>query len=311
MVASTKPTKLLSPLRYPGSKRRLVPYIKSALDVNALKPALYIEPFVGGASIALQLMSDAAVEKVLLMDVDPWITSFWTTVFFDTDWLVDQIETMDVSLERWQHFKASNPQTVRDQAITCFFLNRTSFSGILEGRAGPLGGRKQVSAYKIDCRFMRKTLVARIRQAAAQRQKVIGIWNCSWDAGFARLRQEQQNGSLPVDDLFFYLDPPFFEEAEALYRYYFTPKDHEALRDYLVALSDKWLLSYDSVAEVEKLYGSALQKKTNGTQRHIIEIIYSLPIASTRSKAQEVLLSNLDKLPENEQVGLWADPPQS
>jgi hypothetical protein len=41
----------------------------------------------------------------------------------------------------------------RDIAVKCLFLNRTTFSGILHGRAGPMGGRKQQSDYKIDCRF--------------------------------------------------------------------------------------------------------------------------------------------------------------
>ena len=116
--------------------------------------------------------------------------------------------------------------TTRDQALTCFFLNRTSFSGILEAKAGPLGGRKQDSPYKIDCRFPRQTLVKRIRQAAAHSDKVSAVWNCSWEDSIARIRSMQTEGELPSDNLFFYFDPPFFEEAEALYRYYFTGDDH-------------------------------------------------------------------------------------
>ena len=35
---------ILSPLRYPGSKRRLAGYVEEVLKVNNLRPALMIEP---------------------------------------------------------------------------------------------------------------------------------------------------------------------------------------------------------------------------------------------------------------------------
>src|SRR5688572_8923078 len=146
---------LISPLRYPGSKRRLVHYVRQTLKLNNMIPELYIEPFVGGASIALQLMQENLVKKVILMDIDPWVASFWNVLFFDTDWLIKQIKYIPITLERWKKFKKGNPSDRRTQALSCFFLNRTSFSGILEEGAGPLGGIEQKSEYKIDCRFNR------------------------------------------------------------------------------------------------------------------------------------------------------------
>ncbi|MBN2003469.1 MAG: DNA adenine methylase [Anaerolineae bacterium] len=290
---------LLSPLRYPGSKRRLVNYIKQALKMNELHPALYVEPFVGGASVALQLMQDELVDKVILMDRDPWVASFWQTVFFDTAWLIKQIETVEVTLEVWQQFKNLNPKTTRDQALTCFFLNRTSFSGILEKRAGPLGGKSQESAYKIDCRFPRTTLIQRIEQAAQYQDKVHGVWNCSWEEGMKQMRVEQNAGNLPVDHLFCYFDPPFFEKADALYRWYFTHEDHCALRDFLLELDDQWILSYDSAQQVELLYGNALKHRTNGAQKHSLELSYTLGIMSKKRKqGREVIISNLLYLPK-------------
>ncbi len=188
---------LISPLRYPGSKRRLVSYVQKALMLNKLTPQLYIEPFVGGASIALQLMEDRLVEKVILMDVDPWIASFWDVLFFDTDWLIDQIRNVQVTLESWYRFKSGDLQDKRTQALTCLFLNRTSFSGILEKKAGPLGGREQKSKYKIDCRFPREILIQRVLNAARHRDKIFGVWNCSWEDGINRYRVEQQQGKTP------------------------------------------------------------------------------------------------------------------
>lgn len=243
-------------------------------------------------------MQDGLIEKAILSDLDPWIVSFWQTVFFDSEWLIEQVQTVQVTLDKWHEFKQSSPQTTRAQALTCLFLNRTSFSGILEARAGPLGGRRQESEYKIDCRFPRKTLIKRIRQAAVHRAKVYAVWNGSWEDSLARIRSEQKAGKLPLENLFFYFDPPFFEEAEALYRYYFADDDHRALRDVLLKLEDKWILSYDSADQVETLYGKALRHGTNGAQKHDVEIFYSLAIMTeNRSKGKEVVISNLKQLP--------------
>jgi len=288
---------LLSPLRYPGSKRRLFQYIKKSLEINNLKPSLYIEPFAGGASVALQLLKENLVGKVILIDKDPWIASFWHEVFFDTDWLINEIRTIDVTIQKWWEFKKSEPTTIREQAITGFFLNRTSFSGILEDRAGPIGGKSQNSKYKIDCRFMREVLIDRIMEASKLRSKVYMVMNCSWDEGVQQVGDLQLQGDLPTINVFMYFDPPFFEEADALYRYYFTNEDHKKLRDYLLELKDKFILSYDSAEQVEALYGHALKNGTNGTQHHNIELLYSLAKISERKRGREVIISNLQQLP--------------
>jgi DNA adenine methylase len=288
---------IISPLRYPGSKRRLAEYIKQTLELNSLKPVLYIEPFVGGGSVALQLLQGGLVNQAIIMDVDPWVASFWKTVFYDTDWLVYKIRTTSVTLRNWNKIKNSNPKTIRERAWACFFLNRTSFSGILEEKAGPLGGREQTSDYKIDCRFPRKTLVGRVRQIAKLKNKIRGVWCTSWENGIARIRKLQKTGSIPTDNLLFYFDPPFFEQAEALYRYYFRKENHMKLRDTLLTLTDKWILSYDSADQVEALYGPAIKSNTNGTKKHNIELFYSLSVMQERKKSREVILSNLEHLP--------------
>lgn len=289
---------LLSPLRYPGSKRRLAEYIKQALDVNGLEPTLYIEPFVGGGSVALRLLQEESIEQVILMDIDPWVANFWKTVFFHTDWLIEKIESTDVTLENWTTLKNSHPKTMLEKAWTGFYLNRTSFSGILEKKAGPIGGREQASEYKIDCRFPRSTLVDRIRKIAAFKDKIKAVWCISWDDGITRIIHKQKLGELPTNGLFFYFDPPFFEKADSLYRYYFQNRDHVRLRDYLLTLEDKWLLSYDSADQVFSLYGDALKHGTNGTRHDHIELLYSVSVMPERRKAKEVVLTNLERLPE-------------
>src|SRR3990172_9047721 len=144
---------ILSPLRYPGAKRRLCGFVSEALKLNGLKPRLLVEPFAGGASVSLQLLNDGIVENVALAERDPLVASFWRVVFFDSEWLIDRVRRVRLTLEQWDHFKNNPGTTDRDRALACLFLNRTSFSGILAPGAGPIGGREQRSAYQLDCRF--------------------------------------------------------------------------------------------------------------------------------------------------------------
>ena len=58
----------LSPLRYPGSKRKLTNFIVEAVEMNQLKPQLYFEPFFGGGSVGLELLVKGLVEKVIFSD---------------------------------------------------------------------------------------------------------------------------------------------------------------------------------------------------------------------------------------------------
>lgn len=51
----------------------------------------------------------------------------------------------------------------------------------------------------------------------------------------------------------FYLDPPYYE-AEKYYPDRFMPKDHERLRDALICIKGKFVLSYNDCPEIRELY---------------------------------------------------------
>jgi len=288
------PVSILSPLRYPGSKRRLAGYIARTLELNDLHPKLLVEPFAGGASVALQLLNDGLVEQIGLADKDPLVASFWKTAFFDADWLVQKVRTIDVTLERWERFKRRVPTDTRGQALACLFLNRTSFSGILAPSAGPIGGKKQESAYDIACRFPRETLERRIRQAEGLADRVAFVWNVSWSRCVQLVGAMQATGSLP-SNTFWYFDPPFFERADRLYRYYFLEHEHGRLRDALLSLTDDWMLSYDSLTEVQRLYHAA-RPPTH------VEALYSTS-SNGHVPMKEAIVTNLRSVPD--ETRLW------
>lgn len=280
---------VISPLRYPGGKRRLAPFLAAALEANRLKPDLFVEPFAGGASIALELLATGKVGKIGLAERDPYLASFWETVFFDSDWLCSRVESIDVSLATWEKMKRGHFTTVRNQALACLFLNRTSFNGTLHDRAGPIGGKRQVSSYKIDCRFPRERLVRRIRTCASLADKVAFVRRASALDVVARVRRDYADQSL-----FFYFDPPFWTKSSYLYRYTFTKADHARFASALRYLKEPFLLSYDQAPEVEELY------KHHDIAIDRVELLY---VATQRTAEEELVITNLDELPDD--TKLW------
>lgn len=288
---------LVSPLRYPGGKRWLSGYISRSIIQNELMPELFVELFAGGSSISLKLLQLKLVKRIALIDRDPLIASFWQTVFFDTDWLIDQIWKSKITIQKWEQMRRLNPVSVRQRAFKCLYLNRTSFSGVLAPSAGPIGGKNQKSKYKIDCRFKKETLISRIRKISEYKDRIAFIWNLHWRDAVARILRMQQTGALPECALF-YLDPPFYNKADALYTFYFKHADHVSLRDFLIALEQHWILSYDFCSEIISLY------KNESFQASNVNLVYTASQKGERGIGKELIVSNLPRMLSELQLGI-------
>ncbi len=261
---------------------------------NSLRPKLFVEPFAGGAAVALQLLNNRLVDSIALGERDPLVACFWKIVFKDPEWLIEQISKIPVSLRKWKFFRSNTFQTDRERALACLFLNRTSFSGILASTAGPIGGQQQESPYTIDCRFPVKTLAKRIRQAAALGERVSFVQRADWAETIARVESLGHKRR----DVFYYLDPPFYRKAERLYRFCFIESDHKRLYDVLMKLKAPWLLSYDPAKPIMEMYSD------NGSSPRSIELLYSVATGSSLVRAQELIITNLPKLPDK--TRLWS-----
>ena len=277
---------VLSPLRYPGGKRRLVPYLAALLTENNLQPGLFAEPYAGGASVSLELLSLDLVKRVVIGDADPMVNAFWETVMTDVDWLCEEVESIALDVATWERMKETRFRARRKLALACLYLNRTSFNGALHWRAGPIGGKAQESDYDIGCRFPRERLISRLQKCAemADRIDVAPAQNAMTTVRQVRERARREDASV-----FFYLDPPFWAKSNYLYRHAFTEIEHERLADQLQWIQDPFVLSYDPAPEIVELYtGHSAGKVAE------IELLYS---GSSRSAGAEILISNVEKLP--------------
>lgn len=278
-----------SPLRYPGGKRFLCPYIERILSINNLCPQLLVEPFAGGASVALHLLGKGLVKEIALYDADPLVAGLWWSVFYDGEWIQARTRDAEITLAAWQELRNTPLNGHRTNGWKCLFLNRTSFSGILSPRAGPIGGKAQASDYKIDCRFYRQTTIGRLMELSSRKDSVRSVGVADWRATVRKYTRAKNHSSA---GLLFYFDPPFYHKADRLYGHYFKPEQHEALVARVAKIKAPWILSYDDCPEVVKLF------RKYGMRYRKVPVQYTSSARKIRDQQRELVASNL-LLPRN------------
>lgn len=239
-----------SPLRYPGGKAKLYKYVKEILDLNNLH-GTYIEPFAGGAGLAIKLLLNNDVKRIVINDSDSAIYSFWQCVLYHTDELCQFIETVPITYDEWLQQRAIylNQSQYSEIEIgkAAFFLNRTNVSGIFKG--GIIGGKDQTGASPMFARFNRAKLIQKINRIAACSDK-IDVYNL--DAlDFLSPQVMRRYYKVLIN-----FDPPYVEKGGKLYMNYFTEEDHRKLRDAIAKCSRKWIVTYDVCELTASLYKS-------------------------------------------------------
>lgn len=262
-----------TPLRYPGGKRRLAEFVALLMNENSLTGGHYVEPYAGGAGLALALLYEGHATHIHINDLSKGIYAFWASILEETDDFLRLLWDTPVNMETWEKQRAlqQTPDSVPplDLGFSTFFLNRTNRSGIISG--GAIGGRQQAGKWKLDARFNKESLSLRIEKLASYRTQ-ISVYN--QDAGHFLYTIVQ---NLPEEALV-YLDPPYYARSRRLYENHYDREDHERLQQSVRVLNQRWMVSYDSVPEVYEIYSPFRHKK------------YSLSYsAGTREKGSEVI----------------------
>jgi DNA adenine methylase len=239
-----------SPLRYPGGKGKLARYVASVMEENGVCGGTYLEPYAGGAAVAISLLLSGHASRIHINDLSPEVHAFWLAVLEDTDRLVGLIRDTRVTMETWFRMRevlADADASPLDLGFATFFLNRTNRSGIL--KAGVIGGKDQTGPWKLDARFNKKDLVRRI-ETIADRRSSIHLHREDARRLIKRLAPKLAKLNL------IYLDPPYFQKGQDLYLNFYEEGDHAMLANTLRGLPSRvrWMLSYDSHPQIALLY---------------------------------------------------------
>ncbi|HEX8244089.1 MAG TPA: DNA adenine methylase [Longimicrobium sp.] len=246
MPATQSP--FLSPLRYPGGKGKLANYLKLLLEINGLRDVRYVEPYAGGASVALSLLFEEYASHVDINDVNRSVYAFWYSVLNNTDELCRLISDVSVTVDEW--FRQKDVQTAREASLlelgfSTFFLNRTNRSGIIAG--GIIGGKKQTGAWKLDARFNKEELVKRIKKIARYSSRI----TLHHQDALQLLRE--LTPTLGENSLL-YLDPPYYVKGEGLYEHFYQDRDHAEVAELVRGTTHPWVVSYDYHPRLLDLY---------------------------------------------------------
>ena len=235
--------------RYPGGKTKIkneiVGRIKRYYEQNdCYDVCQYVEPFFGAGAIGLNLMSSTPVKNALISDADPAISAFWSAVIVAPDHLCRLVEEFKPSIEAFFEFKKlvtsdemrslsfdSSPRFV-EVGFAKLALHQISYSGLGPMAGGPLGGAKQESKYKVDCRWNPDAIKKKIRKAH-QILSSVNLYqggcrdidfSCSLDLQKEKRVWEESGVEVAYEVeepifRFFYLDPPYYDKGGELYQY--------------------------------------------------------------------------------------------
>ena len=241
--------KSISPLRYPGGKTKLYDKVSNIIISNKLQNCTYVEPFAGGAGLALSLLMDGIVSNIFINDYDYHVYAFWYSILNFCDEFISLIKNTEITINQWhiqkEIYNNYNDFSILEVGFSFFFLNRTNHSGIL--KAGPIGGYKQTGNYLINCRFNKENLIKLIK-SIHQYRKHIKIYNL--DAKYFITN----NINRIKHNCFVNFDPPYFERGPELYTNFYKENNHIELHNAILKCNKPWIVTYDSCEFIKNLY---------------------------------------------------------
>jgi DNA adenine methylase len=229
-------------------------FFERVIQLNGLSCTHYIEPYAGGASLALSLLFREQVSEIHLNDLDPAIHAFWHSVLARNRDFIQLLNDSPVTADEWRKQKAIYAKGLAAGkfalGFATFFLNRTNHSGILNG--GMIGGKKQGGPWKMDARFNRLELRRRIERIGVYRNRI----HLSCQDAMEFLHDHRFTRTSLI-----YFDPPYYRAGRCLYFNAYKPEDHAAVSEYILGLKSPWIVSYDDVPQIQALYNKVRSRR--------------------------------------------------
>jgi DNA adenine methylase len=263
---SYKKDYIQSPFRYPGGKFYALKFILPML--HCIPHNEYREPFVGGGSVFL---GKSKVKFNWINDLDSDLIEAYLAISDSKrcEILSKRVNQEEASRERHNEIKLYQPQNRDDIAFKTYYLNRTSYSGIIH---------KPAWGYKIGKSSPPKNWGKFLKEA---NKKLLNIKITSLD--FEQVIETPSNNQVLM-----YLDPPYYHaDQKRAYKKSFKLDDHFRLENSLKKTRYYFCLSYDDCPEIRNLY-----KWANIYER---KWFYNTAnVSTTRKMGNELLITNYE-----------------
>jgi len=276
-------------IRYPGSKAKLCGPILNAMPDEIVLGLWstshaweYREPFFGSGAIGFRIMDSLSPRcKVWLNDRDYWLVCLWNAVKDCPSELIALVKKFKPTASKFFEFKEQDGDKTIDPLLAGFrklALHQMSVSGFGVKSGTCLGGRNQENAqYPVDCRWNPIRLCDHIINRNRQ-MKRFGVG----------LKITCRDFSVLLDkcpkNCFVYMDPPYVEKGDMLYKHGMDESEHRRLAESIKKIRCQWMLSYDDHPLVRELYANHVIHELSVTYSNATNAI------GTRPKNMEILI---------------------
>ena len=196
----------------------------------------YSEPFAGGASV---FFAKTKAEHNQLNDLDNDVINTLLHIRDRVEELIGLLDGIPVNKETHSYYKNKyQPQDDLTKSFRWYYLNRTSYSGIMRPENCYWGYGSKYSMKPDNWPPHLRTVS----------DKLQGVELTSLD-------YEPVIDNLPANS-FVFVDPPYYAANPKIYNCVFTVEDHIRLSECLKRNTDRllFLLTYDDHPEVRSLY---------------------------------------------------------
>ena len=237
----------LAPLApYLGGKFRLSKRIINKIE--QIQHKIYAEPFVGMGGIFLRRTQIPKAE--IINDINGELVNLYRIVRRYPNTLYKETEFMFASRQEFERLLKTQPETLTDieRAARFLYLQNQAFGGKVTG---------QSFGVSIDrpARFDFVKLNDRIR-AVGERLASVTIERQDFETFIKRY---------DTKDTLFYLDPPYWGNETDYGKGVFTRADFERLRDCLMGIKGRFILSLNDTPQVRELFKNFTIEQTDVT----------------------------------------------
>jgi len=227
-------------LRWAGSKRRLLPTLKTFWTK---KHQRYLEPFAGSACLFFSIKPP----KAILGDLNPELIATYIEVKYRIGAVLKELKSIGpANKQEYARLRAVDISTLTPaaRAARFIYLNRFCFNGIYRTN---LLGKFNVPYSGVGCGMLPDDEVFRMCSRLLQKARVI-------NADFEKVLKQAVKGDLV------YMDPPYAVRARRVFRQYdpstFEHEDITRLRSWMEKLNRggvDFVVSYAESNEAEML----------------------------------------------------------